>query len=134
LGAFWLNAVSNALGDEIGFPNDPSIVLPKAGLQIHTVGGDIQAMFEGLIVEFNDGTTRRNAIPERKADDVWGWQGYSVDVTQSGAALSLESPDRFRRRNYSGVLRQADRLKRGDAQVLEFLLRANVQAFKRTQH
>ena len=96
-GAFWLNAVSNALGDEIGFPNDPSIVLPKAGLQIHTVGGDIQAMFEGLIVEFNDGTTRRNAIPERKADDVWGWQGYSVDVTQSGAALSLESPDRFRR-------------------------------------
>jgi hypothetical protein len=133
-GAFWLNAVSNALGDEIGFPNDPSIVLPKAGLQIHTVGGDIQAMFEGLIVEFNDGTTRRNAIPERKADDVWGWQGYSVDVTQSGAALSLESPDRFRRRNYSGVLRQADRLKRGDAQVLEFLLRANVQAFKRTQH
>jgi hypothetical protein len=36
--------------------------------------------------------------------------------------------------NYSGVLRQADRLKRGDAQVLEFLLRANVQAFKRTQH
>ena len=36
--------------------------------------------------------------------------------------------------NYSGALREADRLKRGHAQVLEFLLRANVEAFKRTQH
>jgi transposase len=57
------------------------------------------------------------------------WEKLTLFLRVPGAPLDNNITG-----NYSGVLRQADRLKRGDAQVLEFLLRANVQAFKRTQH
>lgn len=96
--AWWLNAVSKALGDEIGFPNDPSIILPKAGLKFQFIGGDLQEMFEEVIVEFTDGTSRRAAIPApNPPHDVWGWQGFSVGLLQQGHLPGQDNADRFRR-------------------------------------
>jgi hypothetical protein len=99
--AWWLDAVSKALGDEIGFPNDASIVIRKSGLTIGTIGGDSQDVFEELIVEFTDGTSKRVVIPESNPNDVFGWQGYNVGDAFSRSTFMADnfalSPDRFSR-------------------------------------
>lgn len=96
--ASWLNIAARALGDEIGSPDDPSVVIPKAGFELHTLGGDLQTLFSELIVEYRDGSSRRFPIPESKVGDVWGWQGFSIGgFGTPGTGLNQEKVDRFLR-------------------------------------
>lgn len=91
--ASWLRFGAQALGEPIGNPEDFYVALPRNGLTVMALGGDVQELFSEVIVEGHDGSIRRAAIPAPTPHDVYGWGGFSA----SPAGVNQVAPQNIRR-------------------------------------